>query len=377
MVLPDAVLKNATISVEHGIIRQISAAGEKAAGGKEGPVFEADGRIVGPGFFDTHCHGDGTTRFYDDPNLVVASLLRYGCTSVLATLGYPDMVSDGIGRQLDDFKAALLPQAKAVIAGVHLEGPYVNRKYGAQTGSGVIKLFDPAEYRALITTHGDLIKWWTCAPELPGSAEFIAAATARGHIVAAGHTEATVEQIHKAIEQGLRVITHWTNATGNPKAAVFRGTRYPGIDEAALVFDELTAEIIPDAGGRHVHPLMAKLLYKTKGPGGILIITDAGYSRPDDPTDPAVAGLDVSIDAHGDLAGSRLNMAGAARNFRAFSGCSLPELFRMASLNPARLLGLEAKVGSIECGKQANLIVCDDDLRVSHTFLRGCEVESR
>lgn len=372
-VLPDTMLENATIFVEDGVIREIVTDGAKS-GRQGGTVFDAGGRTVGPGFFDPHCHGDGTTRFFDDPNTVVKNLLRHGTTSVLATIGYPDMVRDGIGRQLDEFKAALQPQAKTVVAGVHLEGPYVNRKYGAQTSRGIIKLFDPVEYRELIKQHGDLIKWWTCAPELAGAAEFMTAATARGHIIAAGHTEATAEQIQAAIGQGLKVITHWTNATGNPKAAAYRGTRFPGIDEASLVFDELTAEIVPDEGGRHVHPLMAKLLYKTKGANRIMVITDAGYGRPDDPTDPALAKLDVSIDAAGDLAGSRLNMAGAARNFRAFTGCTLPELFRMTSLNTARLLGLDGQVGSIERGKQANLIVLDDGFHVTHTFLQGHEV---
>jgi len=372
-VLPDTVLENATIRIEGGVIREVTAGGAKPGAGG-GAVFEAGGRVVGPGFFDPHCHGDGTTRFFDDPNTVVRNLLKHGTTSVLATIGYPDMVRDGIGGQLENFQRALQPQAKAVVAGVHLEGPYVNRKYGAQTSRGVIKQFDPVEYQELIERHGDLIKWWTCAPELPGSAEFIAAAKARGHVVAAGHSEATVEQIQAAIGQGLKVITHWTNATGNPNAAAYRGTRFPGIDEASLVFDELTAEIIPDSGGRHVHPLMAKLLYKAKGADRVMVITDAGYGRPDDPTDPALAKLDVSIDASGDLAGSRLNMAGAARNFRAFSGCTLPELFRMTSLNAARVLGLDGRVGSLERGKQANLIVLNDDFSVAHTFLQGREV---
>ncbi|MDB6168494.1 MAG: hypothetical protein JWM88_1358 [Verrucomicrobia bacterium] len=373
VVLPESVLENATLVIERGVIRDVIP-GRTETRSDDGATFDATGSVIGPGFIDPHCHGDGVTRFFDDPDRVAANLLRQGTTGVLATLGYPDMVRDDIGGQLQRFAASLQPQARDVLAGVHLEGPYVNRKYGAQTSRGVIKDFDPVEYGALIARYGKLIKWWTCAPELPGAGEFIAAVAAHGHVVAAGHTEATPEQIERAIRLGLRVITHWTNATGNPAAAAYLGTRRPGIDEAALVFDELSAEIIPDSGGRHVHPLMAKLLYKAKGPDRVLVITDAGYGRADDPTDPKLAELDVSIDRDGNLAGSRLTMAGAARNFRQFSGCTWPELFRMASLNAARLLGISREVGSIEPGKLANLVVCDEGLRVRQTFLRGREV---
>jgi N-acetylglucosamine-6-phosphate deacetylase len=194
--------------------------------------------------------------------------------------------------------------------------------------------------------------------------------------VGAGHTEATPEQLATAIEAGLTIVIHWSNATGNPRAAAFAGTRCPGIDDAALVFDELSAEIIPDEMGLHVQPLMARLLYKAKGPDRILIITDAGYVRPDDPPEPPGPPRDVSIDADGNLAGSRLTMAGAARNFRRFTGCSWPELFRMAAFNPARLLGMDDRIGSIEVGKQANLIMFDDDLRRVRTFLGGHAVHA-
>lgn len=372
VVLRDRVARDATLLVEGGRIREIR---EKSPprGELTGTVFDAEGRVVGPGFVDPHCHGDGIAKFFDDPNGVVSTLLRHGTTTVLATLGYPDMVNQGLSRQLREFVAACDPRSRAVVAGIHMEGPYVNRKYGAQTNRGVIKPFDPAEYRALVEEHGGLIKWWTCAPELAGAAEFIAHVTARGHVVGAGHSEASPEEIEAAVRAGLKVITHWTNATGNPRAADFAGTRSPGIDEAALVHDELSAEIIPDSAGRHVRPLMAKLLLKAKGPERVLVITDAGYRRPDDPTNQP-PGLDVSIDATGNLAGSRLTMPAAARNFRAFTGCDLPALFRMAALNTARLLGLDSQLGSVAEGKWANLVVLDDDLQVMRTYWRGQEI---
>jgi N-acetylglucosamine-6-phosphate deacetylase len=374
-VLPDRVLPDACLRIEHG---QIAALGPESPDMLAGAshVIDANGRTIGPGFVDVHCHGDGTRRFVDAPEAVALELLRQGTTTVLATVGYTDMEPDLVA-QLHHFDSALGEWGRESVAGFHLEGPYVNRKYGAQTARGLIKDPEPAEYREWLRAHGKRIRWWTCAPELPGADAFIRAASAAGVVVAAGHTEATPDELSSAVRAGLKVATHWSNATGNTRGRGYRGTRIPGVDEAALVFDELSAEVIPDQEGLHVHPLMLRLLLKAKGTDRILIITDAAYRRANDPIGPADAVRDVSIDAFGDLAGSRLTMAGAARNFRRFTGCAWPELFRMASLNAARLLGLEAQIGSLEIGKRANLILFEDELQGLRTFLAGREVPLR
>ena len=368
----DHVLPDAAILIEDGLIKEIGADAEIRSDAIT--VIDAQGQYLAPGFVDVHCHGDGTNRFFDDPATVSRNLLQQGTTTVLATLGYSDMKSGNIDGQLRDFQQTTQSLETSNIAGIHMEGPYVNPKYGAQTNRGVIKNPDANEYRTWLEEFGDLIKWWTCAPELPGAIPFIETAVQNGGVVGAGHSEATPEQLKAAINAGLRVVTHWSNATGNPIAAQYKGTRYPGIDEAALVFDELTAEIIPDEHGLHVHPLMAQLLFKAKGPERIMIITDAGYSRDDDPIETGKR-RDVSIDGNGDLAGSRLTMSGACRNFQRFTNCSWPELFRMAALNPAALLGLDHEIGSLEPGKRADLILFDHDLSVSKVCLRGVFTE--
>ena len=374
-VLPDRVLPDACLRIEHG---QITALGPESPDMLAGAthVIDANGRTIGPGFVDVHCHGDGTRRFVDAPEAVALELLRQGTTTVLATVGYTDMEPDLVA-QLHHFDSALGEWGRESVAGFHLEGPYVNRKYGAQTARGLIKDPEPAEYRKWLRCHGKRIRWWTCAPELPGADAFIREASAAGVVVAAGHTEATPDELSSAVRAGLKVATHWGNATGNTRGRGYRGTRIPGVDEAALVFDELSAEVIPDQERLHVHPSMLRLLLKAKGTDRILIITDAAYRRANDPIGPADAARDVSIDAFGDLAGSRLTMAGAARNFRRFTGCAWPELFRMASLNAARLLGLEAQIGSLEIGKRANLILFEDELQGLRTFLAGREVSLR
>ncbi len=368
VVLEDRVLADASVRVVEGEIAEIATEIKS----DDEVNLDAQGAFLAPGFVDVHCHGDGTTRYFDDPDTVSRNLLHQGTTTVLATLGYPDMKPDALAEQLRRFQDQVGEHTDKILGGIHMEGPYVNKKYGAQTSRGVIKNPDPREYAALLAEFAGIIKWWTCAPELPGALEFIRDATKQGGVVGAGHTEATIEELSSAISAGLQVITHWTNATGNAHAIAFKGTRYPGIDEAALVFDELSAEIIPDKDGLHVHPLMMRLLLKAKGPNRILIITDAGYARHDDPPESGER-RDVSIDSEGNLAGSRLSMAEAARNFRKFTQCGWPELFRMAALNAARILKMDDRIGSLAVGKKANMILFDDDLKVQRIFLRGIE----
>lgn len=368
-VLPDTVAEATSVLVEQGIIAGVFPDGTRALPPGVHRV-DTGGAIVGPGFIDPHCHGAADLSFFSEPEAVLAALVRQGTTGVLATMGYPDMAPGSVQPQLRELARRLEGMRdRRVVLGVHLEGPYTNPKYGARLKGSVLRGFDPFEYNDLLANP--LVRWWTCAPELPGARVFIESAARRGVVVAAGHTEATAEETLAAIACGLKAITHWTNATGNVQPPRFRGTRNPGIDEVALVHDELAVEIIPDQEGCHVHPLMARLLYRAKGPDRILIITDASYRRASDPPLSPEKFTDVRIDGAGDLAGSRLTMAGAARNFQRFTGCPLPALFRMAALNAARLLGVDGSVGSIEVGKRANLVVLDDAFAIRATFLDG------
>ena len=370
VVQPGRVTAPTSLTVRNG---RISAIGGRAPPGRNVKIVNAHGRFILPGYIDIHCHGDGAKDFFTEGNVVAANLLAKGTTGVLATLGYNDMQSGKLAAQVQKFWEARDETAHQTVLGIHLEGPYVNSKYGALVRPGSLNHPVPSEYHAVLDRWSKVVKLWTLAPELEGSDDFVNAVAARGIIMAAGHTEAGAERLTTLVSRGLRVATHWSNATGVPPPR-FRGTRSAGVDEFALMEPRVMAELICDAGGFHVPPAMVNLLYRTKGPGGIILISDAywvtGGQRPD------AAKYDVILTHDGDLCGSKLCMAEAARNFMKFTDCTLPEISRMGALNAAELFGWADDLGSVEVGKIANLLVTDAKLMVKSVWLAGQRVPS-
>ncbi|KIL40331.1 hypothetical protein SD70_13855 [Gordoniibacillus kamchatkensis] len=342
---------------------------EKATAGA--PEIDADGAYIAPGFVDIHCHGGGGVWAFRQPYECAIAHLQHGTTSLLPTLSYNESREE-TRQGVIDIVAAMNSDAsyRAAIAGIHMEGPYINKKYGAITSP--IRPVDPEEYNEILSLAGDQIKLWTLAPELEGQYEFAEAASHYGITLSVGHSEASAEQIFALVPKGLRVGCHCTNASGaTPSPSRYGGTREVGVDEAVLVHDDIYAEVIPDKQGVHVRPLMLKLILKAKGAGRVIIITDgmpdSGLAGSDEP--------DVNYNHKGDLAGSKLTMDAAVRNMMLHTGAGIVDAFRMASLNPAKAIRMDREIGSIEVGKWGNLIVLDSDIRVRTVVLRGIHVK--
>ncbi len=364
LVLVDRVVENGSLRV--GADGRIVEIAETALASRPGEaVVDGEGRHLAPGWIDIHCHGDGEQSFFIEPEAVVETLLRNGTTGVLATLGYSQMEPGRLHAQIGGFWGSLSLRLRQSVLGLHLEGPYTSPKYGAASSrkGGCIYPPNSAEYGPILEDFGDIVRYWTFAPEHEGAIEFARAAHARGVVLAAGHTEAGVERLELFRGLGLRTATHWSNASGTPPTR-FAGTREPGIDEFALLHDEIYAEVIPDREGCHVRPFLCRLLHKVKGARRVILISDATLAYVE-----GNEGREVNFNARGELSGSRLTMHAAARNYRAFTGCTLPELFCMGALNPARLFGWDA--GVLEPGKRANLILFDDAFVLHGTWLDG------
>jgi N-acetylglucosamine-6-phosphate deacetylase len=266
------------------------------------------------------------------------------------------------------------------VLGVHLEGPYFSpEKRGAHLPE-MLRNPEPSEWGRLLE-HAEVITQMTLAPELPGALPLIEALARRAIIASVGHSNAWDEEVAAAYAHGLRHATHTFNCMSTSRR---RGPyRVAGVLEFVLSEPEILCEAIAD--GRHISPTLLRLLYRAKGSDGIALITDAtaGAGLPEGShfmlgeTDCVVRD-DVALTGDGmALAGSTSSMIRGVRTMVEVCGLPLAEAVGMASLNPARALGIEARKGSIGPGMDADLVVLTPDLAVRETWVGGRPVHGR
>jgi N-acetylglucosamine-6-phosphate deacetylase len=323
--------------------------------------------LILPGFVDLHCHGGGghtfTTGDATAARGAAAFHLRHGTTTMLAGL-----VSSPF-ELMRDATVAYRPLVEAgVLAGVHFEGPYLaGSRCGAQNPA---YLRDPSvdELAALLELGGGAVRMVTIAPELPGALEAIALLREHGVLAAIGHTDATYEQTLAGVRAGATVGTH-----------LFNGMRPPHHREPGPVVGLLSSAVVCEliADNVHLHPGMLTFAARTAGPDRAALITDAvdATGMPDGRYELAgqqvvVAGGVARLARNGSIAGSTLTMDAALRNAVA-AGIALPDAAAMAATTPARVLGLGGRLGAIEAGLQADLVVMSPDLRVKRVLRAG------
>lgn len=333
-------------------------------------VVDAGGRALLPGFIDLHVHGAMGQETMDASveglRQMAQFYARHGTTAFLATTW--TATNEDI---LDVLQAArqVMEQGSggARLLGVHLEGPYLNpERCGAQD----VRLIRRAERQeALGWLDTGLVKLVALAPEFPENRWLIEECARRGVTVSAGHTAADYETMRQAAQLGVRQVTHCFNAM-NPL-----GHRAPGAVGAALTLPEIQCELIAD--NIHVHPAVQKILIDVKTPGGVILITDAlrGAGLPEG--EYAIGDRTVTIRNRearlpdGTLAGSVLTMERALHNAMQASGLPLEEAWPMSSLNAARSIGVADRKGSLETGKDADLVILDSDFDVWMTVVEG------
>jgi N-acetylglucosamine-6-phosphate deacetylase len=331
--------------------------------------FDLAGGRLAPGFIDTQVNGGGGVLFNDDLTVdaiaaIGAAHRRFGSTGFLPTLISDDL--DAIDRAMRAVEQAIAAGVPGVL-GVHVEGPFLN---AARAG-----IHDKAKFRLLDERARTLLgslragrTLVTLAPELT-EPEMIAQLSTAGVIVAAGHTDATYEEIEAALAAGVTGFTHLFNAM-SPLTS-----RAPGVVGAALTDPASYCGIIVD--GRHVHPAALRIALACKPLDRFMLVTDAM---------PSVGLVDktfvlqgqtimvqdgVCVAADGTLAGSDLDMAGAVRNSVAMLGLDPADAIRMASLNPATFLGLDHLLGRIAPGHLASLVLLDEAFAVQATWIDG------
>jgi N-acetylglucosamine-6-phosphate deacetylase len=327
-----------------------------------------------PGFIDVHIHGANGADVMDATNealdVMTRTLPGEGTTSFLATT--MTQSSTEIEKALanaGNYMEGEQAPGKAEILGIHLEGPFVNgKRAGAQPLEHIVNP-NLDVFKKWQTLAKETIKLVTMAPEQPGGLEMVRYLKENGVIASIGHSDATYDEVNEAIEEGANHVTHLFNQ--------MRGLhhREPGVVGAAFLRDELKAEIIAD--GVHVRPEMVKLAYQQKGSEGVMLITDSMRAKCLKNGQYDLGGQDVTVKdgkavlRDGTLAGSILKLGNAVKNILAYTGCSLEDAIEMASVNQAKQLNIYDQKGSIAKGKDADIVILDENLDVFMTFCRG------
>ncbi len=365
VVLTNGILWGGAVLIENGKIKEVKAQRDIEIP-DSAEIIDAGGSYVGPGFVDIHVHnGNGFSTSYDT---VKASkyFLEHGETSILATPSY-GMNFDELMRAFRSIKEAMNSGEAKTVKGIYSEGPYTNPKYGSHADLNPWKHgIKEEEYKAFVDEAGKYVKVWTIAPEREGVFEFAEYARKVNPEVkfAVGHSEATPMQIRAMGKYLPTILTHAMCATGRQKAFVLGF----GPDEYCFKESNMYAELISDSFGIHVHPEMQQLLMHTKGIDKVVLITDCTYYE--NPVPEKYKGVtDLNFDHNGGIAGSKLTMDMACKNIMTHTNCGIAQAFVMASTNPAKVLGMDDEIGSIEVGKTADLVFVDDKFNVQNVML--------
>jgi len=376
LILPDRIVSGC-VRVEDGVIADVLGRpwpGEHITG------TDLRGQYLAPGFVEIHSHGAGGADFMDGtPEAFLCAAethLRHGVTTLFPTSVAASFES--ITRFLRAFKQVKSSHMPAgLMPGLHLEGPYLSMEMRGAIDPRYIKDPDPAEYEALLDFAGGDIRRWTAAPELPGALVFGDVLTARGILPSIGHTSANYAGIKEAKSYGFTHFTHLYSAM----STIMRvgGFRITGAIESAFILEDTTAEVIAD--GCHLPLELLHLVYKAKGADRVCLTTDsmrcAGTDARESVLGPLEDGLPVVIEDGVAKLPDRSAFAGsiatADRLLRTAleAGIPLREAVRMMTLTPARVMGLDREIGSIETGKRADLVVFDGEIRVARVMKGG------
>ncbi len=363
LILPGKIERGKTLFINDG---KISSVGKAPVKGCE--ILDAKGLFVSPGFIDIHVHGLFADRAGDldssDLKEMCGRLAEHGVTGFLATtVSLPPRMLLKTVRTVNNF---INDNPRTNLLGIHLEGPFVNPQVSGAQNRKYICPFSLSGMEDVFSEGKGVIKAMTFAPEVKNGMRLLKELTARGIKPFIGHSTAGYKEIEIAAAKGATHVTHLFNAM-----PAFHH-REPGLIGAALTIDNMTADIIAD--GIHIDPATVKLAVEAKGAGKVILISDGigdgGRAFMLGGLKVRVKGKEARLE-NGKLAGSVIGLNDAVRNMMKFAGVSLTEAVGMASLNPARVLGIEKKKGSLEAGKDADIVIFDKELKIKHTIIKG------
>jgi N-acetylglucosamine-6-phosphate deacetylase len=374
VVLPDAIVDDRVVLIEHGKIIAIT---DRDAIGSDTHPIDVGGRWITPGLIDIHTHG-ALGHTFNEPTpeafgTICAENARHGVTSLctaLAPAPLPDL------KQCFEFTRTWQQsdQAGARILGAYLESPYTSPAQKGALDPRYLRLPNDGSADELLAFY-DVLRVFMLAPELPGAIELVDKINQLGVVPAAGHSSAYDTQVHAAMEYGLRHVTHIWSAMS---CVVREGPwRKPGLLEAALVFDELTVEMIAD--NKHLPPTLMKLAYKCIGPDRLCAISDAtsGAGLPEG-SPFVMGGMEYEVGDGVGMMFDRSAFAGSTTLLNQMipiliDEVSIPlvEAIRMVTRTPARIVGVADRRGSLEAGKDADIVIFNDDFTPWLVLIEG------
>ncbi|GAA1041121.1 N-acetylglucosamine-6-phosphate deacetylase [Streptomyces murinus] len=360
VVLPTGTVKNGTVAIDGTRITGAPPA--------DAAVLDVSGHWLVPGFVDLHNHGGGGASFSGTAEQILTAIRTHrahGTTTLVASTVTDEM--DLLVRQ-----AGLLSELaeQGDIAGIHFEGPFISPCRKGAHSEALLRHPEPAEVRKLIDAARGQARMLTLAAELPGGIDSVRLLAEHGVIAAIGHTDATYEQTVDAIEAGATVATHLFNAM--PAL----GHRTPGPVAALLEDERVTVELIND--GTHLHPAALELAFHHAGADRVAFITDAMDAAGIGDGRYMLGPLEVEVSEGvarlvegGSIAGSTLTLDRAFKRAVTVDRLPVEAAVKALSANPARLLGLSDRVGSLEPGKDADLVLLDADFDVRGVMRHG------
>lgn len=365
IIVNNLILQNKIIEFDNKII-SIEDKNKVNLEGKE--IIDAEGNYISPGFIDIHTHGcggfdtmNGTKESIEGIRRIV---LQSGVTSFLPTTMTEKTLK--IKKALQNVKEAMNTDSYgANILGVHLEGPFINtKKKGAQRADCVL----PADFK-VIENYTDIVKIITIAPEVNNNIDFIKKISKEFDVVfSIGHTDAVYEEAMESIKCGIKSATHLFNAMPGLHH------RNPGV-VGAVFNSDIYCELIADK--IHVHPSLFEFLINIKGREKMILITDSMEAACLKRGNYKLGGQKVIVDdtsarlEDGTLAGSILRLNQAVRNIFKNTSYGIPDIVNFASMNPATLIGVDDKKGSLDIGKDADIVIFDENINAIKTIVNG------
>ncbi len=385
VVLPDRLLEKGVVVCREGVITAVGAADVVAvpAGALR---IEFAGGFIAPGYVDIHVHGGSGADFMDGTTDAVITAARaharHGTTTILptTTTGSRAQISAML-QSCQDAQRMWRGENGARIGGVHFYGPYfADDKVGCHSHAGR-RDPDPAEY----CEHFDrgIIRVATCAAELPGAVEFYREAARRGCFITCGHSNASWTETLAAFNAGMRHVDHfWCAMSSVPSVRDRLGMPMQGsMEQFVLAQPEMSTEVIAD--GCHLSPELLEFAYMMKGARRLLLVTDSNRALDMPPGryrfGPLADGEWFESDGRvgfvpgGSLASSVVGLDTMVRNMHAMTTAGIVNSIRMASLTPAERVGLDATTGSLQVGRQADVLLLDPKLNVQRVFIGGVE----